>query len=60
MRSIATRFPENSAGTELEKLAVSLALASTWTRKTQFLSFPKTETANDATIRLAKMDFITD
>ena len=45
---------------EVEKLAVSLALASTWTLKMQVPSFPKTETANNARIRLAKMDFMTD
>jgi len=63
MRSIETCFPENNARTELEKVAVSCGLASAWTRKMQCRgtrSLAVAEMAKSATIRLAKMDFMTD
>ena len=45
---------------ELEKVAVSFGFASAWTRNVQCRSFPATEAAKSARIRLAKMDFMID
>lgn len=52
-------MPENNAGTKLAKAAV-FGLVLVWTRKTQSRSFPVAETVKNATIRLAKMDFMLD
>ena len=60
IRSIATRLPENNAGTELANEVVSSAFASTCTQRIHGRSFRATEAAINATIRLAKMDFMTN
>jgi hypothetical protein len=57
---MATRLPENNAGTELAKEAVSLGCASACTRKMQFRPLAVAEMAKNATIRLAEMNFMTD
>ena len=57
---MATRFPENNAGTELAKDALSLGFASAWTRNMQCRSLAVAELAKNATIKLAKVNVMTD